>query len=305
MGVYPAGPGPTPPVARGPELGNCADMSVCSLPVPTPAVDRVAIVIPARNEAGTIVDALTAVRQAVARVEPAVRCRVVVVDDGSTDATGRIAGHMLHDRGGDWRVLRIDQGCVGAARRIGIEAATAGGPQPERVWVLSTDADSTVRPDWIGRHLQHAAQGAPAVSGIVDLIDDGTYATLRDRWRADYREPIGRDHRHPYSHATNLGIRLDAYRAVGGFRDLSGEEDADLWRRLRAVGMEPRADARIVVDTSARRRNRVPEGFALALATLYPDEGPDGRRPVVGGRWREPGAPAQQGPGPLPPGPSR
>lgn len=247
------------------------------LPTPPPgtSIDRVAIVIPARNEARTIAHALESLRRAVARTDAATACRVVVVDDGSTDGTGRIAQRALDRPPAGGQVIRVDVGCVGAARRIGVEALTGRWCRPERAWVLSTDADSAVRPDWIVRHLRHAERGALAVSGVVDIFDDNEHGPLRARWRADYREPIDEYHRHPYAHATNLGVRLDAYRAVEGFRDLAGEEDADLWQRLRAHGMEPLADARIVVDTSGRRRSRVPRGFAHALATLYPD-GPAG-----------------------------
>lgn len=237
---------------------------------PAHTIDRVAIVIPARDEAGSIGGALRALARAVARVDGLARCHVAVVDDGSTDGTGPTARGLVGDLFADGRVIRTDVGCVGAARRIGVGACTAAWDRPEHAWLLSTDADSTVGTDWIVRHLRHARRGVCAVSGIVDIADDAAAVPFRSAWRADYTARIGADRVHPYAHATNLGIRLDAYRAVGGFRDLAGEEDADLWRRLRARGIDPVADARIVVATSGRRRGRVPYGFAHALATAYP-----------------------------------
>lgn len=254
-------------------------------PLPRVAIERVAIVIPARNEARTIAHSLESLRRAVTRTDPGTACWVAVVDDGSTDSTATIAQRALDDLPGGGRVIRVDVGCVGAARRIGVEAVTAHWRRPDQAWVLSTDADSAVRPDWILRHLRHAGSGALAVSGIVDIVDgdEHDHEALRARWLADYRGPIDEDHRHPYAHATNLGVRLDAYRAAGGFRDQTGQEDTDLWRRLRGQGMEPLADARIVVDTSGRRRSRVPRGFAHALATLYPEAGgqPEAREPAL------------------------
>lgn len=244
------------------------------MPASTPdhPIDRIAVVIPARDEVATIGGCLTAIASALAPVASSVACHVTVVDDGSVDATGRIARRALADLGARTMVLRADVGCVGTARRIGIDATTAGWCRPGRAWILSTDADSTVRPDWITRHLAHARRGVAAVSGVVDLFDDASAASFRSEWRSDYGRLIDPHHQgHPYAHATNLGVRLDAYRAVGGFRDLAREEDADLWRRLRRSGVEPLADARIVVDTSGRRTGRVPTGFAGALARLYPE----------------------------------
>jgi glycosyltransferase involved in cell wall biosynthesis len=233
-------------------------------------IDRVAIVLPARNERETIGDALLAIGRAIDHVGTAAACSIAVVDDGSSDGTGSMAPRALAALAVPARVIRVDVGCVGAARRIGIDEMTSAWRAPERAWVLSTDADSRVRHDWIARHLDHARRGAPAVSGIVDLIDSADVTQFRPRWQADYGATIAPDHRHPYAHATNLGVRLDAYREVGGFHDLTGAEDADLWRRLRAAGLAPVADAQIVVDTSGRRRGRVAAGFAHALATLYP-----------------------------------
>ncbi len=238
------------------------------------SIDRVAIVLPARDEADNVAAALGAIRRAIRRVEHIAQCHVTVVDDGSGDATGQTAHGVLAGSGIPSNVMRIERCCVGAARRLGVDATTSDWSHPERVWLLSTDADSRVREDWIVRHLRHAWRGEVAVAGIVKLFDD-TPPSLRSRWWADYGSAIESGDRHPYAHATNLGVRLDAYRAVGRFRDLYGEEDGDLWPRLRTGGREPVSDAGIVVDTSARRDGRVKVGFAHALHTLYPDSDVD------------------------------
>ena len=237
-------------------------------------IDRVVIVMPARDERDTIGDSLAAVGRAVDGAGPVVACSITVVDDGSSDGTGQIARRALARLDLRAQVVRVNVGRVGTARRIGVHVTTATWRSPERVWILSTDADSRVRPDWIVRHVAHAQNGAVAVSGIVDLIEGVDVARFRSRWRSDYGARIADDHRHPYAHATNLGVRLDAYRAVGGFRDVAGEEDGDLWSRLRARGIEPLSDARIVVDTSGRCHGRVAEGFAHALGTLYAPPAP-------------------------------
>jgi glycosyltransferase involved in cell wall biosynthesis len=197
----------------------------------------------------------------------------MVVDHGSTDGTSAIARRALaelSEYGVTTRMLAESRGGVGTARHIGIVAMTEHWRRAERAWVLSTDADSRVRPDWIMRFVHHAELGARAVAGVVDLFDEGESSDFRDRWRDDYGSTMRPDGTHPHAHAANLGLRLDVYRCSGGFRDVGPADDRDLWQRLRARGVEPIADSSIVVDTSGRRTGRVPAGFATALSTLYP-----------------------------------
>lgn len=251
-----------------------------------PTIRRVGIVLPARDEADRVADAVVAIGEAAAAVVHRVDVSVMVVDHGSADATRVEAARALdviRQRGARTGLISATRGGVGTARHIGISALTDGWEDPAGTWVLSTDADSRVRPDWIRRYLRHAEAGAMAVAGIVDLFDDGEADDFRDRWRCDYGSTLMADGRHPHAHAANLGVRLDAYRSVGGFRDVGPADDRDLWSRLRRSGVEPVADASIVVDTSGRRAGRVPTGFAHALATLYPaDRDRLGDRPLAG-----------------------
>ncbi|MEZ5258239.1 MAG: hypothetical protein R2705_15435 [Ilumatobacteraceae bacterium] len=161
-----------------------------------------------------------------------------------------------------------------AQRRLGESGSRAArrASRSERWWLLSTDADSMVPCDWIARYLAHARRGALAVAGVVDVVDDEETGSFVERWRADYGATLRPDGRHPHVHAANLGVRFDAYTAVDGFRPVPRAEDIDLWRRLRALGIEPVADASIVVATSGRRSGRVGEGFAHALALAYPTD---------------------------------
>lgn len=253
--------------------GYQPDVLVPAPPTITPYVDRVGIVLPARDEAGRVADAIAAIGDAARAVRPGIAVVVTVVDHGSTDGTGAIARRALADLreiGVTTRSLSATRGGVGTARHIGIVAMTEHWRRPERAWLLSTDADSRVRPDWIVRYVRHAEAGALAVAGIVDLFDDGESSDFRDRWRTDYGASVCPDGTHPHAHAANLGVRLDAYRSAGGFRDVGPADDRDLWRRLRAGGVVPVADSSIVVDTSGRRAGRVPSGFAAALSSLYP-----------------------------------
>ena len=232
-------------------------------------VTTAAVVVPASDEAEHIGAALDAVVDA-AQFSDA-PCVIVVVDDSSTDDTVSIAQRSLARHDGISLVVSVEAGRASRAREIGtafVPAAT-GFDDPSHVWLLSTDADSVVPVDWIARHLAHARRGEVAVAGTVDLLDDHDGRRIRSAWSADYGATITAERTHPHVHAANLGVRLDVFSQVGGFGDDERAEDLDLWRRLRAAGHVPVADADIVVGTSARPFGRVELGFAGALRRLY------------------------------------
>lgn len=230
-------------------------------------VTDVGVVIPACNEVSTIGAAVASVAAACAGVEP--RCTIVVVDDGSSDRTADAAQDALTGHDGPGFVISVRAGRASRARAVGGDLFADTVDCWASAWLLSTDADSVVREDWVGRYLVHAGNGAVAVAGVVGLIDDEDGRRVGRAWWDDYGATIASDRSHPHVHAANLGVRLDTYRAVGGFSDLERAEDIDLWRRIREAGHETVADADLVVDTSARLSGRVEVGFAAALQRLY------------------------------------
>ncbi|GGW15420.1 hypothetical protein GCM10010264_63340 [Streptomyces globisporus] len=75
---------------------------------------------------------------------------------------------------------------VGRARATGVRAAldAIGGPA-DGVWIASTDADSSVRPDWLAYQAARAAEGWDAVIGTVTVDRwPAGQADLADRYRA-------------------------------------------------------------------------------------------------------------------------
>ncbi len=235
-----------------------------------PAAPAVGVVVPARNEACRVGAAIAAIVEAAASADR--RCDIVVVDDGSRDGTVAAARKALTGHRGGSAVVSVQVGQAARARSRGVEVCRRGLGEPRHAWILSTDADSIVPPDWIERYLVHAADGAVAVAGVVSLIDDEDGRRILRPWQRDYGATLAADGTHPHVHAANLGVRLDAYDAVGGFRDVDRIEDIDLWRRLRAAGYEPVADSRLVVATSGRLEGRVRAGFAAALCERYGSE---------------------------------
>lgn len=236
----------------------------------TQPIRHVAVVIPAHNESRRINAALDAVDTARATVAHTVTCSITVVVDSCGDTTESRARLRLSDPPD--LVVAADLRCAGAARRLGAAAGLASAvmashPLPT-VWLASTDADTIVPPDWIERQLAYAGAGACGVAGVVRLLPDDADNDPVLRRRFDDAYLIRPDGSHAHVHAANLGVRADAYMAVGGWRPLLTGEDHDLWNRLTAHGWPVRSTADMAVATSARRQGRAPNGFAADLVAL-------------------------------------
>lgn len=124
-----------------PAVAGIADVESSVQPAVVPDVD-VAVVIPAFNEAGGVGPIVTRVRDALSATP--FSFDLVVVDDGSTDATAMEA--ELHGA----RVIRQEaNGGYGAALKRGIHATRS-------TFVVITDADGTYPPEQIGTLLADA-----------------------------------------------------------------------------------------------------------------------------------------------------
>jgi hyaluronan synthase len=137
-----------------------------------PAVDRaiepsVAVIVPAFNEEEAIENTVDAI---LALEYPPTRLEVVVVNDGSTDATGAVLDHIAR-RNERVNVLQFatNRG-KRAAMAAGIRATTAE-------IVVFVDSDSVLAPDavrWIVQDF--AAPEVGAVAGHADVLN------ARDSW---------------------------------------------------------------------------------------------------------------------------
>jgi GT2 family glycosyltransferase len=148
---------------------------------------------------------------------------------------------------------------LGIVRDIGVRRSLAC--PAEECWVLNTDADSVVPPDWITAHLRLAEQGAHTVAGDV-RIDHWDEESIRERYRQVVRGSRER------IYGANLGLRGDVYLAVGGFGPLSTGEDQHLWDRVKLAGYQTVTTACAPVVTSSRTRGRARGGLADLLAGL-------------------------------------
>jgi cellulose synthase/poly-beta-1,6-N-acetylglucosamine synthase-like glycosyltransferase len=234
----------------------------------------VAVIVPAANEEHRIARCLTSIEVAVrclSQRDPGIRARVIVTLDGCHDATAAICATFP----GVSTVTTTGRN-VGAARRAGTLAALShhAGPAGE-LWLASTDADSAVPPGWLTAMVAAGGRGAGLVLGTV-LPGPGLSPAARAQWLARHHLRDG----HPYVHGANLGIRADAYLALGGWRPLATGEDTDLARRAASAGwLRISRPAAIPVVTSVRRTGRAPRGFSSYLRAL---SAPGGRSAGAG-----------------------
>lgn len=188
----------------------------------------VAIVMPAHNAARHIGEALASV---VAQTVP--HWRLIVVDDGSTDATSRLARTWP-----DPRILVHTMPHAGPAlaRNIGLSLA---GTAP---WVAFLDADDVWAPAKLERQLQ-ALTADRALAGVGTCTQ---YISARGRalGRAgsplspEAQQRLARAEHFPFPLST-LVARRDAVEAAGAFDatlGLRGAEDLDFYARLARQG---------------------------------------------------------------------
>jgi hypothetical protein len=164
---------------------------------------------------------------------------------------------------------------VGFVRDLGVREVLRGlRASAERVWLLSTDADTVVPPHWAAEQLRYAAAGAHGVAGLADLADE---SELDEYTRRRYRAIVAAGMRgaaHEHLYAANLGVRADAYLRCGGFPTHGHGEERQLWTAMSASGCRLRQPSDLRVRTSARTHGRAEGGVADLLRSLQTENAP-------------------------------
>ncbi len=185
----------------------------------------VSVIVPAFNAAGTLGECLAALlNQSVERSS----YEIIVVDDGSLDATAEVAARYS---GEDVRLVRQhNQGAAGA-RNTGVAHATGD-------LLLFTDSDCVPQPDWIERMLAAfadpetvGAKGAyltsqrRLVARFVQIEYEDRYDRMRNQERIDFIDTY------------SAGYRREVFLQNGGF-DVSVRfvEDQEFSFRLAEKG---------------------------------------------------------------------
>lgn len=189
------------------------------LPLPS-----VSVIVPAYNAQDTLARAVAS-----ALGQTHVEAEVVVVNDGSTDATTSVAESM---RARDARVRVIHQPNRGlsAARNAGLDAARGE-------FVQFLDADDTLEPAAAAALVASACDGgATGAAGAFALVDaDGGEIATQDAPRGPLDHAALRGL--PFVIVSSLLTRRDVFTQARFDPQCSRVEDYDLWFRLARAGV--------------------------------------------------------------------
>jgi GT2 family glycosyltransferase len=198
----------------------------------------------------------------------------VVIDNASRDRTADVA----LARGAT--VVREPQPGRARARNRGVAATDAD-------LLAFTDADCRPRPQWLERLVACLERGEPLVAGRV-VVTTSAAPNAIERFEALWR--FRDDPQRGWAPTANLGMRREAFDAIGGF-DASYRhigEDVDLCLRAGAAGFALTRCPEAIVEHAAEtdRRPVLRRSFeqAYALHDLHRRHG------LQAGRyWRNPG----------------
>ena len=243
---------------------------------------KIAVAIPALNEAERIVSCLVAlVRQ---RDAAADRVEIVVLTNNCQDHTAdivraRFAGGRIHVR--EVSLLR-PHNHAGWARRLSIETALEMLDQPSDV-LMCTDADTVVANDWITRNLAYLDGGFDAVAGFaVPSIAERRqlepahqarfnllrkYHTLLAYLRRDRPGSLADPWpRHEYEGGASIAMTFGIYRRLGELQTPPVGEDKAIFTAILEAGGRIRHPLDVRVFTSCRYVGRARGGMADTIA---------------------------------------
>lgn len=255
-------------------------------------VCRAVVIIPARNEEAALPATLNALRlQVNSHGTPLDHdlYEVIVLLNNCTDASSDVVRKFqqtyptFHLHCAE-RSLAAEIAHVGTARRMLMDTAyhrLSSSTHPHTV-ILSTDADTTVAPDWISRNLRAIEDGAEVVGGVIHLkpedigsLDAGTLQAYRADRR--YQRNVARleslldpDAADPWPrHLEHFGASLACtpaiYARAGGLPPVSPLEDVAFIDALRRVDARIRHAPDVSIVTSARLEGRAEVGLSWQL----------------------------------------
>jgi glycosyltransferase involved in cell wall biosynthesis len=195
---------------------------------PTLTKPRVSFIIPVRNDAARLEVCLRSVHRnshAPGQIE------IVVVDNGSTDGSSKVALAF------GAKVVPVEAVRVSELRNRGARHATAD------VFAF-VDADHEIVAGWVYAALDCLQMPTVGACGaLCHAPADGTWV---QRGYGHLRGAVGRQQDVDWLGSGNMAVRRQAFEALGGFdASLDTCEDVDLCHRLRAQGFRVLSDARL------------------------------------------------------------
>lgn len=206
-------------------------------PHKNPKEPYISVVIPAFNEAKYLAQNLSSiVSQTYKNFE------LLVVDNNSSDTTAKIAKSF------GAKVVTCEKKGVGAARQAGFMKAKG-------TIIATTDADNILPENWLA--VIHKAfekdKRMVAYGGLFRLYSGPLSARIAVKYFVYTVFQIDRVFSGKWSLiAQNMAVKAEAFKKVGGFKDVQIGEDADLAQRLSEIG-KVKLDPHFLVYASGRR----------------------------------------------------
>jgi glycosyltransferase involved in cell wall biosynthesis len=201
----------------------------------TTSLPAITVIIPAFDASDTLGDQLAAL----ARQAPPFRWEVLVCDNGSRDGTVELARRWT-----DRLPLRIVDG---SARRGPSFARNTAAAVARAPLLAFCDADDVVADDWVER-MAAALERSAVIAGSLEVTRLAVTGATSVSWAVDVAIVKAFWPRFAADPSSNLGIRSELFRAIGGFDEaLTASEDIDLcWRAQLAGGTFDRAEDAVV-----------------------------------------------------------
>jgi len=235
------------------------------------------VVVPARNEAESIRACVASlVRQSEEDFFLGRDWELIVVDDASTDATGKIAGEFAGV--GVMEAPALPPGWTGK-----VNAAWAGAQRACGKWLLFTDADTVHEPGSLRRAIHEAERYH------VAMLSYSPRQIVRGLWQRALMPLVFADLTQKYpprlvnhpdspvaaANGQFLLVEREAYRRIGGHKAVRSDivEDLELARLAKQahVGLRFRYAGDAVSTRMYRSFAAMCEGWKKNLALLFPD----------------------------------
>ena len=218
---------------------------------------KVAVVVPAYNEEKVICATIEGLLSSTVRDS----LEIVVVDDGSTDATSAVVKNAFRETA-QVTVYRKQNGGKASALNFGIQRTEAD-------IVVAIDGDTILLPEAIERLAAHFAD--PTVGAVAGTVSVGNVKNLLTRFQAlEYVTSQNMDRRaFALLNAINVvpgaigAWRKQAVNEVGGYSPVTLAEDADLTIELERRGW------RVVVEPRAVALTEAPETLRAFLKQRF------------------------------------
>ncbi len=214
-------------------------------------MSKLTVVVPAFNEEDFIEGCLDRLVDQTRPID-----EIIVVDNGSTDATPQIVDRYVDAHPTVTRLVEHTPGVM-AARRAGFDAATSD-------IIAKTDADSRVAPDWAERIVAFFDSDAggtdhAALTGPV-LTWDGPFYEFQRKLQTKTLGPLGDGGEIKSVHGPNYALRRTVWLRVREKLQTTDDvwEDLDLGLTLSETEHRIYFDPKVAADASCRQLRHSP-----------------------------------------------